>query len=134
MGINIDDNIVGMWFIALTEASDFLGGLSRDGDNFVWLFRFRYYKDDKTWNSKDEKSWHEVRIRDRTEAQVIEMVRDINCRMFSLGAIEQWEMLRGTRTPEEFVREWARMPFNHGIELTMEQYEQYERDGTLPGN
>lgn len=123
MAININDNIVGMWFMSLTPMSDYLAGLSRDGTAFRLLFRFRYYKDDKAWDSKDEKSWHEVRITERTEAQVIEVVRAINKRMFALGAIEQWEVLRGTRTPEEFAHEWLRLPFNEGRVMTEQEYQ-----------
>lgn len=65
---------LGMWFLR-GDGLDFLASVFRDsGQAFRCIYRFRYYKDDKVFDSKDKKSWYEFRFRrdvEETEAESI---------------------------------------------------------------
>jgi hypothetical protein len=61
-----------MWYCANGE-KDWLCALYRDpGERWTMLYRFRYYRDDKVFDSKDIKNWYCWRApTDRTESEVI---------------------------------------------------------------
>lgn len=62
-----------MWYCANNE-KDWLCALYRDpGECWTVLYRFRYYRDDKAFDSKDIKNWYRCRApTDRKESEVIE--------------------------------------------------------------
>lgn len=56
--IVLDEKIVGVWFVGY-EKTDLLAAireLKRD-EEYELTFRFRYHKDEKIFDSKDEKHW-----------------------------------------------------------------------------
>jgi len=64
MTITIDENFIALWYILLSDSSDFMAGLTRNlSGTLECTYRFRYYKDDKTGlDSDDEKHWYSFSI------------------------------------------------------------------------
>lgn len=63
---------VGIWFIGGQE-KDWMLCLYREGDEWKIQYRWRYYKDQKAFGSKDEKSWYgfNVSVSSRTEKEMM---------------------------------------------------------------
>ena len=79
MTIELDENIyiVGMWFSSdPISGNDWLATIIRDPDHptrYKGSYRFRYIKDDKIFDSEDEKSWTDFTCEDNIpETQIIE--------------------------------------------------------------
>jgi hypothetical protein len=66
-----DDYILAVWF-AETDGGDFLMSVKKAKGSDVWdgEYRYRYIKDDKIFDSEDEKSFYTMAIPDKTEEEV----------------------------------------------------------------
>ena len=62
MSIELTDKTIGIWAVWLTDDSDWLCSAWVEDDNYVIAYRFRYYVDDKTFDSDDRKSWYRYQI------------------------------------------------------------------------
>lgn len=77
-----------MWFTG-TKGVDWLAVMWRDDDGpWTFQYRFRYHEDDKVFDSKDRKSWYEVKIPgDEPEDEVLGklnlVARTLTCAMRS---------------------------------------------------
>jgi hypothetical protein len=63
-----------IWFMRLTDDSDYMGILCRDDDG-PWKieYRFRYYSPDSTnpHDGKDEKSWYTANMKNRSNEALV---------------------------------------------------------------
>lgn len=59
MELSNDMWVYGVWHVQ-GDKCDWLASLWRKGDKAYLEYRFRYYRDDKTHNSEDEKIWHDA--------------------------------------------------------------------------
>ena len=78
--LNLDKTvwIYGIWSVA-GDKKDWLGQLYRDIDNpngWEFLYRFRYHKDDKAFDSDDVKNWYKMK-RNGTLESVLETIADV---------------------------------------------------------
>ena len=65
----------GLWRAALQDdAGDFLAVLWRDTQKWHLQFRFRYYRDEAAFGSKDEKSWHHYTSKTSDDSERTSMV------------------------------------------------------------
>lgn len=91
----------GNWIAAIDEAP---------GGGFTAQYRFRWYRDDKDFDSADEKNWWTIKGDDLQEA--LGLVRKIACEMVAMGAGPMYEL---TRAPgdklEDFLARFQRLPF-----------------------
>lgn len=111
--IEIGDATIGMWCVSL-PAGDWLAHLGRlqDGHTFELVFRFRWYRDDKVFDSADEKSWTRMRSKPGdTEATAIAMARFAYQELIDrTGSGRHWELMRGARSAVEFAQLLRSMP------------------------
>ena len=49
--------VYGIWYVQGKDC-DWMGSLSKQDDKVVLEYRFRYYKDDRAFDSKDTKNWY----------------------------------------------------------------------------
>src|SRR5262245_6975 len=99
MTIIIDEKFVATWYIALDNNTDWMLGLRHvDGKKYRFDYRFRYYRDAKTFGSDDEKSWYAgtADFKDREEA--IKSLRDM---ARHLGIMSGGEVHELVKAPEE---------------------------------
>jgi hypothetical protein len=77
VSIELSENTIGIWAVNLRDESDWIGAVWRDGDNWIMEYRFRYYVDDKTFDSEDVKNWytHKIPVDKYTEDEVISAMR-----------------------------------------------------------
>jgi hypothetical protein len=63
-GIQLDDKVVGVWFLKTTEKQDWMACLREviPDDKYELTYRFRYYEDDKAFESEDRKSWYRAEV------------------------------------------------------------------------
>lgn len=117
--IEINDALLGIWFVSWSNAADWMAGAWRTTDGGIaGRCRFRYYQDAKAFGSADEKHWYEI---DRARpdgsvmseeefiANVSEIARDIQKDTDG----EKWELLRGKSTYEQFFEQMKSLPFVH---------------------
>lgn len=112
MTILFTENTVGVWAVDLLNRSDFLGGVWREGDEYVMAYRFRYYEDDKTFDSKDRKNWYEARIpADRAEEQeLIDAMREVVRMMWKGSGGKRYEILMGAGGIEQMMADLKKWP------------------------
>lgn len=75
--------IVGLWFASCPKTNDnWMCCVQRSSENpnrYYGTYRFRYNKDDKIFDSDDEKSWQSFQSKfDETEEAVIKSINDIH--------------------------------------------------------
>lgn len=117
MTINIDDNLLGIWFMEVSSSQDWMAGLSKTNTpgELIIQYRHRYYKDRKAHGSADEKSWYQGTLADTSIEIGIEQVRLI-VRYLSEHAVgDPYELLRGDKSIETFISEFQALPFTHFI-------------------
>ena len=72
---------LGIWYVALPDRqSDFMGCLGPhpdEGGVFVFDCRFRYYHDDKVFDSSDDKHWYHLRLQESSPEDAIHKIRSV---------------------------------------------------------
>lgn len=119
MTIEISEKTLGLWYVELPEnAGNWMASawLNDDGTPLA-TYRFRFYRDNATWDSKDEKSWRTIGPNKdapggasaRTLIDAIsEMARFIET---SQGRGQRYELIRGEGSIEWFMEELSKLPF-----------------------
>jgi hypothetical protein len=112
MTIELTENTIGVWAVSLDSDSDYLAALWRDGENYVMVYRFRYYVDDKTFDSKDKKNWYrcEVQADRTTEDKVIEVMRLSARMLWKQSGGKRYEIMMDARGIEGMMEDMARWP------------------------
>ena len=107
--IEIDDNLLAIWFVTMPPYNDFFAGVSKPG---VLLYRFRYSKKEQPdpFDERDEKHWYRV---DGPLEKLISTTSEMTQTMAKASGGERWELLRGSGTLEQFTAEFAQLPFAH---------------------
>jgi hypothetical protein len=111
--IELDEKIVGMWFLYLSEKSDWMLAVREitAEEKYEVVFRFRYYKDDKAFDSDDKKNWYKGTV-SGTRAYVIASLRAA-AQLIATTAIEPLYELLNERGIDQFMRELQDAPFAH---------------------
>lgn len=74
MEINEKDYLLGIWFVGW-GTGDWMAAIKRgDGPEFQLQYRFRYYEDQKAFDSDDRKSWYRGTLTDTNEDIVIKKI------------------------------------------------------------
>lgn len=113
MTIELTDKTIGVWAVSLNDESDYLAALWRDDDgNFVMEYRFRYYVDDKTFDSKDRKNWYrcEVQADKTSEDKVIEVMRLSARMLWKSSGGKRYEIMMDEGGIERMMEDMARWP------------------------
>jgi hypothetical protein len=113
--LTLDEKTVGLWFIELDDSSDFMAMLACTDNDHAWefVYRFRYYLDDKAFDSADKKSWYRATIEAPDEKTVILRTRAAITAVAGLAQGRHYECLRGGKTPVQFFAELRKLPFIH---------------------
>jgi hypothetical protein len=130
MTIVIDDNLLAIWWIKLPPASDLLCSLIRRSPTECEIvYRFRYYETESAWDGLDRKNWYEGIVTAPPEEVIPKLREMFGVLSVAAGGSKVYELLRGERSTDQFMRAFARMPFVHmkeGEELKKweKEYEQ----------
>lgn len=109
---------MGLWFIQLQPDLDWLASLytTKEGE-LKGTYRFRYYVDDKTFDSEDKKSWWTM-TSTASVAETIEKFRGLYEKMWKLSKGDHYEILMDEEGIDSFMKKFEQVPFYNGIELS----------------
>jgi hypothetical protein len=132
MTIELSEKTIGVWYMQVTQDSDFLGAATEVDDGFEITYRFRYYKDDKTFGSDDRKNWYEWKTSESKE-KVIEIMRGVITRMRqkdgNIPVSDCHELLMNEDGIEEFMEVFTSMPFADSMVLSANEAKWMGLDG-----
>jgi len=127
MTIALTENVLGIWFVNLTEDSDWMCALTDADDKWLIEYRFRYYCDDSgdAFDTDDEKNWYTATLDKadtsretvlRKQTLVYKALRDM------AGTTDgNYELLRSDKTYEDFMEEFMELPFVHAKSVSREE-------------
>lgn len=103
-----------MWYCA-NRQKDWLCTIYRDpGEPWTVLYRFRYYRDKKTFGSQDEKRWYCFQApADRPESEVITLTNRIADLVSLEAGAKMHKLLLRTDKPEKVLEAMKREDFCH---------------------
>ena len=110
MTIMFTEKTQATWYVSL-PGGNWIASVDKTEKGFEGTYRFRWYKDEKAWDSDDVKTWLKVDGEDL--AAGINSFRFIANKLKKLGGGEFYEVLRGTGTNEQFFEEFKKLPFVH---------------------
>lgn len=122
--IILDENAIAIWFVQLSPISDMTGAASRTPEGYKFIYRFRYYADEKTFNSEDIKHWYETRApKEETEENFIDKVRFTVNALYAIAQISyprafKDEILTKGKTPDQIIEEFKSKPWAHSSKVT----------------
>ena len=110
-GVALDEKIVGLWFLSTTETSDWLAVVRElePDTRYELIYRFQYYKDDKAFNSKDEKNWYQGTV-SGTRNFVIAAIRSAG-ELMAMGTPHTLYELINDKGVDDFMLRLQDMPF-----------------------
>ncbi len=126
MSIEISENTVGIWAVDLMNGSDFLGSVWREGDRYILEYRFRYYVDNETFDSKDKKNWQRMEVpTDRaTEEQMIRAMRTVVEALWKGSGGKRYETLIGPGGAKQVMADMTKWPSISVMKLTAAEAEE----------
>lgn len=109
--IKLDEHVVGVWFSKISSTSDWMLCLRElEPDvRYEIVYRFRYYKSDKVFDSDDEKSWFRATCAG-TRAYSIASIRAMSAALTVIADGPLYEVLND-KGIEDFMRRFQDMPF-----------------------
>jgi len=112
MTIELSEKTIGVWAVSIDAESDWLGACWRDGDNYVMAYRFRYYVDDLTFDSKDRKNWYEckVSVSENSEDHVVAAMRESARLLWEKSGGKRYEIMMDGGGIDRMLEDMANWP------------------------
>jgi hypothetical protein len=111
--IKVDEKIVGLWYVSL-PGQDWLAGVREliPNEKYELVYRFRYYKDDKVFESDDRKSWYAGEL-SGTRHFIVAGLRSLSRGIAEMGATDSThhELLNESGDLAEFQRRLQDAPY-----------------------
>lgn len=125
-GMVIDEKTVGIWFLPTTENQDWMATVREiePDAKYELVYRFRYYKDDKVFDSEDEKNWYKATATG-TRAFVLAGIR-MAASMMAEHAIGKLYEIINDGDFAEFSRKFMDAPFVFARQVTKEETSESE--------
>jgi len=122
--IKFDEKIVGVWYLQTTETQDWLCAIREiePDQKYELTHRFRYYKDDKAFDSKDKKNWYRGTITG-TRHYVLEVMKPLVQDLKELGAVGEPYELINNGDYDDFLRRFQDAPFVYAKQVSKEEAE-----------
>lgn len=111
--IEVTEATVGIWQVALPDGNWFAHMARRSGGGFEILYRFRWYRDQKVFDSRDVKHWWRGTVSSVSEDECLSKMRAIVAELAQAGGLSSWELIRGTKPLDEFMAALLKMPGIH---------------------
>lgn len=121
--MTITDKTVGLWYLQTTPKQDWVGTLTEvePDKEYELIYRFRYYKDDKAWDSADEKSWYKATITGHDKDYCIESVRTMINILAAAAQSEKPVEFLNTNGAEDLMNRFMAAPFVSAKTIPVEQ-------------
>jgi hypothetical protein len=124
MSIEITEGTIGIWYTELpNNEGNWMAGAKRDPDGtYDVTYRFRYYRDEKTFESSDERRWEGFKIDSKKSDAVTRITSSLRFVQQHLGG-NSYEVLRGTGSIKQFMEEFEKLPFVHVRRMSKKECE-----------
>jgi hypothetical protein len=111
MSITVNENTLWVGYTE-TKRGNWIGAINKQPDgSFDLTYRWRYYEDDLTFESKDRKSWYNfVSPPESDPKEIVEVVHDLLFTMAEAMKQTPYEAVRGDRTYKEFCDDFEKFP------------------------
>jgi hypothetical protein len=103
---------------------DWLCSVSEHDDGIHIDYRFRYYNDDKTFDSEDTKNWYKAVVPKDETPSALEIAKDLTAKLSEMSGCPSYELIRGESTFEQFMEEFATLPFVDMKSMSKEEAEE----------
>lgn len=128
--ITLDEKVVGIWFLTTTPTQDFLATIReiKPEEEYELVYRFRYIKDEKPFDSDDEKHWYRG-VTTGTKNFVVKGFREVLRQMKEVGGAvgEVYELLMNEEKDiAAFMREFEKAPFVYVRQASKEEAQKYQ--------
>lgn len=123
MSMVLDEKLVGVWYLQTTTTQDWMAVIRElvPEQKYELTYRFRYYKDDKAFDSEDEKSWYRGEI-SGTRNYVVFGLRSAAEMMATAAVGKVYEYLNDGDF-SAFVKRFQDAPFVFARQVSKEEYE-----------
>lgn len=123
--IKLDEKTVGIWYMQTTPTSDWLCSIREiePDAKYELDYRFRYYEDDKAFDSKDRKSWYKAEVT-ATRHFAIVSIRTVANEMHKAGATGEVYELINEGDFDAFSKKFLDAPFAYARAATKEEAEE----------
>ena len=115
MSIAFNDRIQGLWYVGW-DSGDWMAAVESLDDCAKIIYRFRWYRDHKVFDSDDVKSWYEATGDDIAKA--IEAVNTMARGLEQINGGKSYQIMRGTLTTKEMFEQVKLLPFVHSQTVT----------------
>ncbi len=119
MTMELTENTIGIWAVSIGQDSDWLASVWRDGDDYILAYRFRYYEDDKTFDSADRKNWYKAKVpvAKIDQAKLIRIMQSTAELLWKAGGGKRYELLMDSGGIERLMHDLAEWPMISMLEV-----------------
>ena len=120
--IIFDEKIVGVWFLStIKNKQDWLAAVREiePDAKYELVYRFRYYKDDKPYDSADTKNWYKGEITG-TRSYVIAAIRSVAAKLAWAARQPLYEVMND-RGLNQFMRDFEKQPWAFARMMSKEE-------------
>lgn len=111
--IKFSEDTIGVWYVQIPEG-DWLASIFKEDGKPCLVYRFRYYVDDKSFDSDDEKNWYKMEPKDGDADldKLIETTRMVAGLTAARADSEVYElMMKDFDDSSAFFKEFQKAPF-----------------------
>jgi len=126
MTMELTENTVGIWYVQVSKESDWLMTVNEDDETYNMTYRWRYYEDDKNFDSEDRKSWYSATtLKDKIskEKLIANMREAVELILNFPGSEKSWELLMEDHDIKAFMKKFEALPFVHMEVHTNKEYD-----------
>lgn len=128
MTIELTEKTIGIWAIEFPQEDkqDWLCSAWETDDEYIALYRFRYYIDDLTFDSMDKKSWYRIRVskKNGSREKFILTIQGMVEMLWKLSGGRRYELLMDDyNSVPRIMEEMLKWPFMTSKEITKEEVE-----------
>jgi hypothetical protein len=120
--IIFDEKIVGIWFLStIPNKQDWLAAVREiePDAKYELTYRFRYYKDDKPFDSEDKKNWYQGQLTG-TRLYVIAAMRSVGNKLAGVAHQPLYEVMND-RGVNQFMRDFEKQPWAFARRMSQEE-------------
>ena len=115
MSIEINERTIAVWAVSFMKEDnmDWLAGAWETDDEYIAMYRFRYYVDDKTFDSNDKKNWYKMTVKKETvsKEKFIQTMQEVVRILWTGGGGKRYEIFMENGDVKQLMNKMAKWPF-----------------------
>lgn len=124
----LDEKVVGLWYVEIAPKVNWMAVIRElePDQEYELVYRFRYYKDDKAFDSEDLRSWYRG-VLTGTRHYVVESFRSA-ARLIESNAIGKLFEVMNEGDYKDFMRRFQNQPFAWVRQVSNEEAERIMKE------